>query len=170
MKTELIVVIPCLKPDFTFTAQQQKSITLLFFVLPDVIHKHTSALSLHFLFCFSSSGPCLSSQTAFILARANHWGIERERRSPFIHCLSLKHLSLSIFWMTSLHCFTLQDKTPVCPTSRSLCLPVSLYVSLPLSFSFAKVNASLYAFSCVFICMHMYSCVFLHVYACAEDI
>lgn len=64
--------------------------------------------------------------------------------SPFIYCLSLKHLSLSIFWMTSLHCFTLQDKhvsVPVCPTSCSHCAPVTLHGSLPLPLARIKVNA-----------------------------
>lgn len=105
------------------------------------------------LFFFQRSLPQLSD--SFYFGTGDHWGIERERGSPSIHCLSLKHLSLSIFWMTSLHCFTLQDKAPVCPTSRSLCLPVSLYVSLPLSLSLCLYMHA-YVFMCFFFCMSMH--------------
>lgn len=63
----VVSVNPCLKPEFTFTVRPLKSISTSSGLLLDVI-KQTRFFQISFFsFSLSSSGPCLSSQAAFIL-------------------------------------------------------------------------------------------------------
>jgi len=65
---------------------------------------------------------CLGTRTAFYFGRVlTTGGVESEGGSPFIHLLSRKPLSLSIFWMTSRGFHRIINTSPINPrhTSRS---------------------------------------------------
>lgn len=153
----IIVVIPCLKPDFTFITHQLKRITLLFFLSFRTPSTHFSTEP-NFPLVVFSKWSLLQLSHSFYSAMADHWGIEEQRIT--FYSLSLSKTPFTFYFLDDQHALLYRISTSL----RLLSVPpLVLSVACQSICLFTSV-AFLHESTCMWV-LSMYSGVsFMHAY------